>query len=63
MLLMFDIMVCMCEHVYKHFGVGNCPKCHKPTHDIDWAKEHEYAAKNKEKHGYFYNTEPGWWSI
>jgi hypothetical protein len=56
-------MVCMCEHIYKHFGIGNCPKCHKPTHDIDWAKEHEYAAKNKEKHGYFYNTEPGWWSI
>ena len=41
----------------------NCPKCNKPTHDINWTKEHEYANKNKEINGYFYNTEPGWWSI
>ena len=31
----------MCEHVYKRFGSGPCPKCGFPTNDTDWNKQNQ----------------------
>jgi hypothetical protein len=52
----------MCEHVYRNFGPGPCPKCGLPTHDIDWVAQHRKMAEHREEFGYFYNCTT-WWSI
>lgn len=52
----------MCEHVYKNFGLGPCPKCGLPTHDINWEEQNKMYWAYKEKVGYFYNVNT-WWSI
>lgn len=49
-----------CEHVYKDMGENPCPKCGKPTHEVDWkllAEQHkQWIADGKAQYG-------GWWSI
>lgn len=52
----------MCEHVYKDFGLGPCPKCGLDTHVTDWEKHNQIMREYKEKVGFFYNTSQ-WWSI
>ena len=52
----------MCEHVYRDFGLGPCPKCGLDTHVTDWVKQNQLMREYKEKVGFFYNTNQ-WWSI
>lgn len=50
----------MCEHVYKDMRAPICPICNKPTHETDWAYQHqlhkEWIASGKA-------VAQGWWSI
>jgi len=50
----------ICEHVYRIMNADICPKCDKPTHEIDWklvAEQHkDWIASGKAEL-------QGWWSI
>lgn len=50
----------MCEHIYRHMGMNECPLCGKPTHETNWTEVHEqhreWIASGKA-------TTQGWWSI
>lgn len=35
----------MCEHVYKRFGPGLCPKCGLSTNDLDWTKQNKLMSQ------------------
>ena len=52
----------MCEHVYKYMGAEICPKCGKPTREINWAFIASERAKHREEHGILHNVQQ-WWSI
>jgi len=50
-----------CDHIYQNVNAEICPKCGKPTHEINWQKENELKEKWKEKNP---NAKyEGWWSI
>jgi len=50
----------MCEHVYRNMGADICPKCGKPTREINWQEQwelhKEWIASGKA-------VAQGWWSI
>jgi hypothetical protein len=37
--------------------------CGKPSHNIDWEKEHALRAAHVAEKGIFYNVPGTWWSI
>jgi len=51
-----------CEHVYKNVGAALCPKCGRPTHEINWAEVNEAHAIWKEQNKDL-KVPPVWWSI
>jgi len=35
----------VCEHVYKNTVIGDCLKCGRPTHDMDWQLQNKMMKK------------------